>query len=145
MSRRDKVAEAIKQEISVILQNEVKDPRLGFITITKTEVSGDLRYAKVFFSVLGKDEDYKKTKDALNSASGFIRSLIAQRIRLRLAPEIVFQEDKSSEYSFRIEEVLNEIKQLNEPSLSRDEAKGTKKRRRGRSGPKKSKRLHQKK
>jgi len=115
MSRQDRVAEAIKKEVSLIVHDELKDPRLGFVTITKAEITPDLRYAKIFFSVLGKDEEYKKTKDALDSALGFIRKLVAQRINLRIAPEIAFRQDKSSEYSVRIQEVLEEIKQLSEP------------------------------
>lgn len=118
MSRQEKVAEALKKEVSLIIHDELKDPRLGFITITRAEITPDLRQAKIFFSVLGKDEDYKKTKEALDSALGFIRRLIAQRIRLRFTPEIIFKEDKSSEYSIRIQEVLDEIKQLNEPKKS---------------------------
>lgn len=118
MSRKDKVTEAIREEISLIVHDKLKDPRLGFVTITKVELTPDLRSAKVFFSVLGKEEDYKKTKEALDSASGFIRRLVAQRINLRFAPEIIFKEDKSSEYSVRIQEVLEEIKELNEPKKS---------------------------
>lgn len=119
MSRQDKVAEAIRQEASLILQNELKDPRLGFVTITRVEIMRGMRYAKIFFSVLGKEEDYKKTQAVLDSALGFIRKLIAERINLRFAPEITFKEDRSTEYSVRIEEVLNEIKELNEPKKSR--------------------------
>jgi ribosome-binding factor A len=126
MSRRDRVSEAIRKEVSMILHSELKDPRLGFVTITRVELTQDLRSAKVFFSVLGKEEDYKKTKEALDSALGFIRKLIAERINLRLAPEIIFKEDRSTEYSVRIQEVLNEIEGLNEPR------------------PKKSRRLHKK-
>lgn len=119
MARLDKVAEAIRKEASVIIHDELKDPRLGFVTITRVELTPDLRLAKVFFSVLGKEEDYKKTKTALDSALGFIRRLIAQRINLRFAPEIVFREDRSSEYSVRIQEVLDRIKsELNEPKKS---------------------------
>lgn len=114
MSRYEKVQEAIKREMSHILQNELKDPRLGFITITKVEMTKDLRSAKVFFSVLGKEEDYKKTKEALDSGLGFIRRLIAERIKLRFAPEIMFREDKTCEYSVRIQEVLDQIKEQNE-------------------------------
>lgn len=113
MSRQEKVGEAIKKEVSIIIHDELKDPRLGFVTITGVEVTPDLRQAKISFSVLGKEEDYKKTKEALASALGFIRRLIAQRIRLRFAPEIIFKEDRSSEYSIRIQEVLEEIKELN--------------------------------
>lgn len=115
MARVDKVAEAIRQEASIIIHDRIKDPRLGFVTVTRVEMTADLRHAKIFFSVLGKEEDYKKTKEALNSALGFIRKLICERINLKFAPEITFYEDRSTEYSVRIEEVLNEIKELNEP------------------------------
>ncbi len=115
MSRQDRVTEAICKEVSIIVHDELKDPRLGFVTIIRVEMSQDLRLAKIFFSVLGKEEDYKKTREALNSALGFIRRLVAQRIRLRFAPEIIFKEDRSSEYSVKIQEVLEEIKELNEP------------------------------
>lgn len=116
MSRQERVQEALKKEVSSIIHGELNDPRLGFITITRVEVSEDLRCAKVFFSVLGKDKEYKKAKQALDSALGFIRRLVAQRIRLRFAPEIIFKEDRSSQYSIRIQEVLNEInEEKNEP------------------------------
>jgi ribosome-binding factor A len=75
-------------------------------------MSDDLRFARIFFSVLGKEEDYKKTKKALDSALGFIRKLASERINLRYAPEIIFKEDKSGEYSIRIQEILDEIKEL---------------------------------
>jgi ribosome-binding factor A len=129
----ERVAEAIKKEVSIIIHDELKDPRLGFVTVTRVELTQDLRQAKIFFSVLGKDEDYKKSKVALDSALGFIRRLIAQRIKLRFVPELVFKEDRSTEYSIRIEEVLNEIKQLGVPGNSPDKkAKG--KKRKGQSG-----------
>ncbi|MFA5145497.1 MAG: 30S ribosome-binding factor RbfA [Candidatus Omnitrophota bacterium] len=114
MSRRDRVAEAIREEVSLILHEELNDPRLGFVTITRVELTQDLRSAKIFFSVLGKEKEQKKTKEALDSALGFIRKLIAERINLRIAPEIIFREDKTTEYSVRIQEVLEEIKELNE-------------------------------
>ncbi len=116
MGRQDKVAEAIRQEASVIIHDKLKDPRLGFVTITNAEVTKDLRFAKIYFSVLGNDDAYKKTKEALNSSLGFVRKLIAERLNLRFAPEIAFYEDRSSEYSVRIEEVLNEIREHDEKS-----------------------------
>ena len=125
MSRQDKVREAIRREVSLILHEELKDPRLGFVTITRVELTPDLRYAKVFFSVLGKEQDYDKTKEALDSALGFIRKLLAERINLRFAPEIIFREDHSKEYSVRIQEVLDEIKEQNEPEKSRRSNKKT--------------------
>lgn len=143
MSRVDKVAEAIRQEVSVIIHDRLKDPRLGFVTVTRAEMTADLRLAKIYFSVLGNEEDYKKTKEALDSAMGFIRRLIAERINLRIAPEIMFFEDHSSEYSVRIEEVLNEIKELNKkttpPALKK------RARKEGRREPKKVRRVHKKK
>ncbi|MBM3249268.1 MAG: 30S ribosome-binding factor RbfA [Candidatus Omnitrophica bacterium] len=111
MSRIDKVAEAVRQEASLIIHDKLKDPRLGFVTVTRVEMAPDLRIAKIYFSVLGKPEDFKKTKDALDSALGYIRMLIAERINLRFAPEIIFYEDHSSEYSVRIQEVLDKIKE----------------------------------
>lgn len=111
MARCERVAEAIKREVSLIVHDKLKDPRLGFVTITRVELTEDLRFAKIFFSVLGREEDYKKTKAALDSALGLVRSLVARRLGLRFAPEISFREDRSSEYSVRIEEILNEIKE----------------------------------
>ncbi len=118
MGRKDRVAEAIKREVSQIIHDELKDPRLGFVTITGVEITADLRTAKIFFSVLGQEQEFKKTKGALESSSGFIRRLIGQRIKLRFTPEIIFRQDKSSEYSSRIQEVLNEIKELDESKKS---------------------------
>lgn len=144
MSRQDRVTEAIRKEISTIIHDELKDPRLGFVTITRVELAQDMRQAKIFFSVLGREEEHKKTKDALDSALGFIRKLIAERINLRFAPEIMFREDRSSEYSVRIEEVLNEIKALNEPEASSNEAVGLKKGKEKSGESKKNRRKHKK-
>ncbi len=121
MPRKEKVQDAIQKEICEILQNEIKDPRIGFVTITGVEMSDDLRYAKVFFSVLGKEEDKKKTRDALDSAKGFIRTLVAERIQLRFAPEIDFKEDQSSEYSSHIQKILDQIKELEGPKKGEEQ------------------------
>jgi len=115
MARKEKVQDAIQEEICAILLNDLKDPRIGFVTITGVEMSDDLRYAKVFYSVLGKEEDKKKTKEALDSANSFIRTLVAERIQLRFAPEIVFKADDSSEYSSHIQKILDDIKELEGP------------------------------
>ncbi|MFH0855729.1 MAG: 30S ribosome-binding factor RbfA [Candidatus Omnitrophota bacterium] len=126
-SRQDRVAEAIRQEASIIIHDKLKDPRLGFVTITRVEVTPDLRYAKIFFSVLGNEESYKNTKEALDSALGFVRKLVAERLSLRFAPEIAFYEDRSTEYSVRIEEVLNEIKEINGQDKPKKGRRGNKK------------------
>ena len=115
MSRHERVEEAIRKEVSTIIHDELKDPRIGFLTIIRVELTKDLRSAKIFYSVLGKDEERRKTKLALDSALGYIRSLVAQRVNLRIATELMFYEDHSTEYSVRIEEVLNKLKEKNEP------------------------------
>ncbi len=146
MSRHDKITEVIRKEISSIIHEELKDPRLGFVTIMRVELTRDYRYAKVFFSVLGSDEEYRKTQEALDSASGFIRRLIAQRIRLRLVPEISFREDRSCEYSIQIQKALDEVKQLSQPQPPVALKKAvTKIRKRVKIEPKKRRRLHKKK
>lgn len=123
MGRKDKVQEAVRKEVSEILQNELKDPRMGFVTVTSVDMSPDLRYAKIFYSVLGTEENKKRSKEALESARGFIRKLVAERVKMRFAPELMFKLDESGEYSIRIEEVLNEIKEL---GPEKGEDKGTK-------------------
>ena len=120
MLRHDKFQEAIKREVSLIIHEELKDPRLGFVTITKVELTDDYRLAKVFYSVLGEDPEYKKCKDALASGLGFIRRLVGRRIRMRYTPEILFKEDRSSKYSVQIQKVLDEIKA---EDLKREEEK----------------------
>ena len=118
MSRHERVEEAIRKEVSLIIHDELKDPRIGFVTVTRVELTKDLRNAQIFYSVLGKEEEHKKTKLALDSALGYIRSLVAQRINLRIACEIMFKEDHSTEYSVKIEEVLNAIKEIAQPHSS---------------------------
>ena len=115
MLRHEKITEAIKQEVSSILHDQLKDPRLGFITITGVDLSKDYRNAKITYSVLGKEEDYKKTEQALESALGYIRGLVSKRVNLKFSPEIIFRQDRSNEYSVRIQQVLDEIKGLGKP------------------------------
>jgi len=114
-SRADKVVESIKEEISNIVDREIKDPRIGFVTITHVELKDDLRYAKVFFSKMGTQDEKKKALKGLESATGFIRKLVAERLDLRYAPEIVFKLDESAEYSQHIEDVLKKIKEQESP------------------------------
>lgn len=108
--RVQRVGEQIKKEMSDIIQNELKDPRIGFVTVTSVEASGDLQHAKIFISVLGPEEQRQETLQALEKAKGFIRSEIGRRIRLRLTPEISFHLDTSIDYSEKIMEKLREIK-----------------------------------
>lgn len=109
MNRMDKINQRIKREVGDIVLKELKDPRLEFVTITQVEVTRDLHYAKVYFSVLGNQEQVAKVQTGLTSARGFVRKLIGQRVRLRYTPDIEFIHDHSIEYSARIETALQEI------------------------------------
>ncbi|MGB8957361.1 MAG: 30S ribosome-binding factor RbfA [Tumebacillaceae bacterium] len=109
--RVGRVGEQIKKEIVDIVRSEIKDPRVGFVTIMDVEPSGDLQHATIFVSVLGKDEQRKETMEALQKAAGFIRSEVGRRIRLRRTPELHFKLDTSLDYSSRISEVLRDIEE----------------------------------
>jgi ribosome-binding factor A len=107
--RVDRISEEIKREISDIIQNELKDPRLPKLTsVISVDVSGDLRYAKVYVSVLGNDKDKKSAIAALKSASGFIRREIGQRIQVRYTPELQFEIDNSIEQGIYISKLIDE-------------------------------------
>ncbi|NLM26048.1 MAG: 30S ribosome-binding factor RbfA [Firmicutes bacterium] len=108
-NRVTRLQEAIKREASYIIQQKVKDPRLGFVSITDVELSNDLSYCKIFVSVLGDENQREQTMIGLNKATGFIRSEIGKSVKLRHVPEIVFQYDNSIEHGSRIEAILREI------------------------------------
>lgn len=107
--RANRIAEQMKQELSEIISRRLKDPGIGFVTITDVDVTGDLQQATVFFTVLGDEEQRTATMEALKRASGFIRSEIGSRIRLRKVPEIFFEYDKSIDYGNRIERILSDL------------------------------------
>ena len=123
MSRKDKVAEEIRREVSLIIQGEVQDPRLGFTTITRVELTPDLRFARIYYSVYGQEDKWIETQKGLDHANGFIRRLLGERLGLRFVPEILFDADHSSEYSIRIEEELNKLKIENQPQKINKKAK----------------------
>ena len=108
--RKERLEELLRREISDIIHREVKDPRIGFVTVTDAEVTGDLSYAKVFVSVLGTAEEQAATLKGLNSATRFIRGEFGQRIKLRQVPEISFRFDPSVQHGARIHELLEQIK-----------------------------------
>ncbi|MEI6863210.1 MAG: 30S ribosome-binding factor RbfA [Candidatus Omnitrophota bacterium] len=108
--RPERIQEAIRQEVSLIAQGQIKDPRIGFITITKVDLTKDLRYARIYFSVLGKNADKNKALKGLNSAKGYIKGLIADKIKLRYMPEIAFVIDSTLEHTQHIYDILNSIK-----------------------------------
>lgn len=109
--RANRVGEQMKKELGEIISRKIKDPRVGFVTITDVQVTGDLQQATVYISVLGDDEQKESTLKGLETAKGFIRSEIGQRIRLRKTPEISFEFDESIQYGNRIETLLKEIKE----------------------------------
>lgn len=106
--RVERLREEIKKEASDIIR-KLKDPRVGFVTVTDVEVSGDLRHVKVFVSVYGDDEAKSATMEALTRATGHIRTEIGQRIRLRYTPEIQIRFDESIERGARIFQLLREV------------------------------------
>jgi len=107
--RLDRVNQLIKEEISLLLQRELKDPRLGFVTVTDVETTKDLRTAKVFVSVLGDEAQWKASMAALLSARGFIRAWLRQHLDLRVTPELDFRADRSMEHAARIQELLKQL------------------------------------
>lgn len=112
--RPERVQEALRQEISRIVLGDIKDPRIGFLTITKVELTKDLRYAKVYFSVLGGGKEKALALKGLNSAKGYIKGMVADRIKLRLVPEISFRIDESIEHTEEIYELLKRVKKKDE-------------------------------
>ena len=107
--RPDRVKAAIRQEVSNILQRDLKDPRLGFATVTDVDISGDLQHVKIYVSILGEEESRTETMEALESAKGYIRSEIGRRVPLRLTPEITFEYDESIERGARILKLIEEV------------------------------------
>ena len=107
--RIEKLQELIKQEMGKMLLTDLKDPRIGFVTVTDVELTGDLRSAKIFVSIMGDNEQIKNSLDGLQSALGFIRREIGQRIKIRFTPEISFALDTSLDYGDHIQKLLLKV------------------------------------
>ncbi|HLX40909.1 MAG TPA: 30S ribosome-binding factor RbfA [Ktedonobacteraceae bacterium] len=107
--RQEKLGELIAAELSDLLRTRVKDPRVGFASITRVEVSGDLRYAKIFVSVMGDSGEQKETMKGLKNATGFLRHELASRLTLRFMPELVFKLDHSIEEGSRVLEIIHKV------------------------------------
>lgn len=110
MSKTEKMNHICQRAISEIIQFELKDPKVGFVTITDVQVTNDNSYAKVFVSFLGKQERAEAGLKALNRSKGFIRSALAKRLSIRKTPEIIFEIDHSLEQGNKIERILADIK-----------------------------------
>jgi len=120
-NRRERVAHLIKSEVSAMILKELKDPRIGFVSVTEVEVSGDLRYATVFFTVLGENKAVESTIAALEHASGYVRREIANRLRLRYAPEIRFKYDDVFRRAWHLEEVIRSLHDSDGTSAAEEE------------------------
>ncbi|CCU79248.1 Ribosome-binding factor A [Halanaerobium saccharolyticum subsp. saccharolyticum DSM 6643] len=120
--RAVRVGELLKEEISQIVLREMKDPRIGFVSITDVEVSGDLRHAKVFISVYGTDKEKEETLNGLQQAQGFVRKLVGERVKIHHTPEIIFRYDDSIENGVHISEIIKDLKESGEIKESDSDA-----------------------
>ena len=117
-TRQEKVQELLKEEISDILRRELKDPRLGFVTITDAQVSPDMRHAKIFISVLGAENVRKENMAVLKKSEKYVRQMLAKRMRMRTVPEIDFRFDESVDRGIKMLELLEKIKHEEENESS---------------------------
>ena len=108
--RMERVQELMKQELSKIILQDLKDPRIGFVTVTAVDVSSDLRNARVYVSLMGSEQQIADSWRGLQSSRGFLRREIGHRVRLRYTPELTLELDKSVDYGVHIQELLQQIK-----------------------------------
>jgi ribosome-binding factor A len=104
-----KVASEIRHAVCQIIEREIKDPRLGFITITYVDVSADLKIAKIYFTIFGNEKQKQDSQDALKSAVGFIRTQMTKYLRIRYMPELDFRVDEFFEYGQKVEDIFKKI------------------------------------
>ncbi|WP_138205663.1 30S ribosome-binding factor RbfA [Haloimpatiens lingqiaonensis] len=110
--RAGRINEELKREISSIIQNDIKDPRVGtMISVTDVNVTKDLRYAKVYVSIFGEESEKEETLQILRNSSGFIRGEVGRRVNLRHTPEIILEMDNSIEHGMYIDSLLEKIKE----------------------------------
>ena len=120
--RQERIQEQLVQEISEMIRRDLRDPRLGFVTLTGAEITRDLRHAKVYVSVLGDVEAQTQSLKALNHASGLLRGEFARRAHLRVAPELVFERDLGIERGQRIFDLLHTVEDDLKPRPTEDDA-----------------------
>jgi len=107
--RPDRVADQILRDVAEIVQREVKDTKIGFITFSRVQISKDLKFAKIFYTVMGSEKEQKQSIRALHRAKSFIQSKVGQRLSLRNTPEISFVFDEGLENSLRVNDLLRKI------------------------------------
>ena len=108
--RLERVNQLIKEEISMVLQRELKDPRLGFVSVTEVDVTPDLKHAKVYVSVLGAEEQWASSLAALESARGFVWNWLRRHLDLRVTPQLAFRPDRSMEHAAHIQSLLTQLR-----------------------------------
>jgi ribosome-binding factor A len=108
--RPQRVAQLLKEEISAIIQRELRDPRIGFVSVTEVSVTPDLRQAKVFVSIYGDEEGKRANIEALRSAAGRVRAILSRRLEMRYVPHIEFALDESLERGSRVFELLERVR-----------------------------------
>ena len=108
--RIERVNQLMKEEIAALLERELKDPRIGFVSVTEVEVSKDLSQAKVYVSIFGSEEEWKETFAALESAKGFIRHWLRQHLKLRVIPSLLFRPDRSMAHAAHIQGLLAQLR-----------------------------------
>ena len=109
--RQERLNESIKELLSELIQSGIKDPRIGFVTITGVEVARDLTSAKVFFSVLGDKDARDSSLEGLKSARNFLRKKVGQELKLRNAPELRFKYDETLDRSLALEDTIRKIRE----------------------------------
>jgi ribosome-binding factor A len=111
--RSERVGDLIREEVADLIMYKLKDPRIGFVTVTGVEMTADLKLARVFVSIM-REEERELTLEILNSSKNFIRSNLSKRLRMKFIPAIEFRLDTSVEYGFKIDRLLKEIKDKDE-------------------------------
>lgn len=114
--RSQRVGDLLREEIADIIMYKLKDPRIGFTTVTGADVTDDLKMSVVYISIL-KEEDKKTTLEILNAAKSFIRSELSKRLRMKFIPTIEFRLDPSIEYGSKIDSLLDDIRRKSEGSF----------------------------
>ncbi len=107
--RREKLASQIVKEVSVILQQELKDPRMGFVSVTRVKLSADLANALIYVSIMGAEKNKKLSMSALASARGFVQHHLSRRLAIRQCPEIRFERDDSIDKTFKLTQKIEEL------------------------------------
>lgn len=107
---RERLGEALREEIETIVEGELGDPRIGLVNVSSVELAEDSRSARIMVVVEGQEAEVQRTMEGLSAAVGYIRREIAERLHLRRAPELVFQLDRSEKYQARVDELLKRTK-----------------------------------